>query len=236
VFPAVKTFALLLLTLGLVASCSCDTEQSDVNMSDPRTADPQTTAGAEPASPQTFVFTCEDEYEFVARIEGEKAWVFRPEGTVELPRVPAASGAKYSDGSVTFWTKGQDALLEDGGEMHRACRNDPRRAVWEHAKLNGVDFRAVGNEPGWSLEIAQQSKIVLVTDYGAVRYEFDLPEADTDPERRITRYDARGNGHTLTLVLQARACRDTMSGEEFETTVVVSLDGRELRGCGRPLH
>jgi uncharacterized membrane protein len=102
--------------------------------------------------------------------------------------------------------------------------------------LSGADFRAVGNEPGWIVEIREQSKIVLITDYGTARYEFDLPELSVDAERSITRCDVSSDGHQLTLVLQALPCRDTMSGEAFETNVVVTLDGRELRGCGRPLH
>jgi putative lipoprotein len=182
------------------------------------------------------VFTCDDAYEFVARIEGDRGWLFRPEGTVALPQVPSASGARYSDGSVTFWTKGQEALLDEGGRTHRGCRNHPGRAVWEHAKLGGADFRAVGNEPGWHLEIRQQSRIVLVTDYGASHDEFDLPEPSVDPEARVTRYETARDGLRLTLILRGSPCRDTMSGEAFETAVVVILDGRELRGCGRALH
>jgi uncharacterized membrane protein/membrane-bound inhibitor of C-type lysozyme len=195
--------------------------------------------GLEPAVPspsRTFAFVCDDGYQFVAGIEGAKAWVFRPEGTVDLAQVPSGSGAKYSDNSVTFWTKGQEAVLEDGKNRHRGCRNDPRRAVWEHAKLKGADFRAVGNEPGWNLEILQQSKIVLITDYGTSRYEFQLPEPTVDREARITRYETRQDGHELFILLRGDDCRDTMSDETSETIVVVILDGRELRGCGRALH
>ncbi len=40
---------------------------------------------------------------------------------VRLPHVPAASGAKYSDGTTTFWSKGDQALLERSGETYRDC-------------------------------------------------------------------------------------------------------------------
>ncbi len=43
-------------------------------------------------------------------------------------------------------------------------------------------------------------------------------------------------GHELVSVLAVRRCQDTMSGESFETTVTVVLDGKELRRCGRALH
>ncbi len=182
------------------------------------------------------MFTCADGYEFVARVEGEEAWVFRSEGTDRLDAIRAASGAKYASGALVFWTKGDEALLGSGDELHHECRNDPQRAVWEHAKLNGADFRAVGNEPGWNLEILEQSRIVLVSDYGAVRHEFPLPEPSADQDARTTRYRTRAEGHDLILVLRGEPCQDTMSGESFDTTVLVTLDGRELVGCGRPLH
>ena len=36
-----------------------------------------------------------------------------------LPLVPAASGAKYSDGKVSFWSKGTTAFMEEGGALTR---------------------------------------------------------------------------------------------------------------------
>ena len=38
--------------------------------------------------------------------------------------------------------------------------------VWHEAKLRGVLFRAIGQEPGWLLEITDGSEILLVTGYG----------------------------------------------------------------------
>jgi uncharacterized membrane protein len=186
--------------------------------------------------PKTFVFTCSDGYEFVARLVGEQAWIFTAEATVELRHVSAASGAKYTGEDVVFWSKGALASLDWGDGRHSDCRNDPQRAVWEHAKLDGVDFRAVGNEPGWYLEIREQSRILLVSDYGTSRYEFSLSSPVVDHDAGTTRYDAHAEGHDLVVVLRAAACRDSMSGEGFETEVLLTLDGRSLRGCGRPLH
>ncbi len=39
-------------------------------------------------------------------------------------------------------------------------------SVWHRAKLRGVAFRAIGQEPGWLLEITNGTEILLVTDYG----------------------------------------------------------------------
>lgn len=39
-----------------------------------------------------------------------------PDGTVALPQVESASGARYGDGTTTFWNKGNEALVEVNGE------------------------------------------------------------------------------------------------------------------------
>lgn len=134
--------------------------------------------GAAPTHPaaQTYVYECPDGFGFVVRIEGETAWLFLPRKTLSLPHVASGSGARYSDGTVSYWGKGEEALLEAGDEVHRGCRNDRAKAIWEQAKLDGVDFRAVGNEPGWTLEIRWRERIVFVGDYGRSRYEFPAPE------------------------------------------------------------
>ena len=40
-----------------------------------------------------------------------------PDGTFTLPLVESGSGAKYSDGSTTFWNKGDEAMVEVNGEI-----------------------------------------------------------------------------------------------------------------------
>jgi membrane-bound inhibitor of C-type lysozyme len=187
----------------------------------------------EPAS--TFVYECDDGYGFVARIQGETAWVFLPETTAALPHVTAASGARYSEGSITYWSKGEEALLEAGGAEHTTCTNNRRHAVWEHAKLNGADFRAIGNEPGWLLEIYPR-RIVLVTDYGEHRYEFETPDPVENSEERRTTYEIADGDVRVVVALEGRECRDTMSDETLETAVTVRVNDTTYRGCGRALH
>lgn len=102
---------------------------------------------------KTYVYQCEDGYSFTVRVEGKTAWLFLPERTIHLPQVPAVSGAKYGRDAILFWNKGNRAGLKTDRRMHGNCKNNRVRAIWEHAKLSGVDFRAAGHEPGWYLEI-----------------------------------------------------------------------------------
>jgi uncharacterized membrane protein len=180
----------------------------------------------------TYVFLCDDQAAYTVRATKAKAWIFRSQGTLMLAAVPAETGVKYSDGAFELRIDGEQAQLGESGEALLQCRNDRRRAVWEKAKLDGADFRAVGNEPGWNLEIREGGRILLVADYGATHVERPLPAPVVDQETRTTRWDA----DDLILEVIGRPCTDTMSGESFQSTVVLNWQKQTLRGCGRALH
>ena len=188
--------------------------------------------GTEAPAAATYVFVCDDRSQVVVRVTGDEAWVFRPAGTIRLPAAAGDGEAEFSDGSFSLSIKGEHARLREAGGDLRSCRNDRRRAVWEKSKLDGADFRAVGNEPGWSLEIFAGRRLVLVTDYGESRTELTLDEPSADRQARTTRWEARD----LILEVIGRPCRDSMSGEELESEVRLTWQGRSLRGCGRALH
>jgi len=221
---------IVLCALAAVMGCGGKGEQQEKPGS-------EGTPAAAQDEPQTFVYECDDGSSFVARIEGERIWLFLPGKTIPLPHVQAASGAKYSDGSITFWSKGEEARLEIEGEVPRTCTNNRSKAIWEHAKLGGVDFRAVGNEPGWHLEISSGMKSILfVTEYGEARYEFPYVAPLVDEQAGKTEYRTGSGDHELKIVLECCTCHDSMSGEAFETTVTVTFDDTEYKGCGRALH
>ena len=193
-----------------------------------------TTRGA--AEIQTFVFECPDGFGFVARIEGDKAWLFLPDGTIQLPRANMETGSSYARGSTGFNHEGGKASIDTGAHKHAGCVNNRARAIWEHAKLNGVGFRATGNEPGWYLEITNEQDILLVTDYGNSRYRFDSSAMTSDPHSRTTVYSAHTGTDRLEIVIEGAPCKDTMSGEAFPASVSVRLNDRRISGCGRALH
>ena len=77
---------------------------------------------------------------------------------------------------------------------------------------------------------------MFVTNYGSDRYTFSLPEPISDQASPSTVYKVEEGGHELKIILEGKACADTMSGEQFETTVTVTFYGARLSGCGKPLH
>jgi heat shock protein HslJ/uncharacterized membrane protein len=92
-----------------------------------------------------------------------------------------------------------------------------------------ASFRAVGNEPGWTLDIGA-SRMQLVADYGATRADVPLPAAVRIEGGR--RYEARTEAHAIVVTILDRVCADTMTGMPRPATVEVSFDGRVLKGCG----
>ncbi|MCP3867359.1 MAG: hypothetical protein GY703_04530 [Gammaproteobacteria bacterium] len=182
------------------------------------------------------MFECPDSSSFVARTEGDGVWLFLPGQTVQLPRSRSGSGSRYTDGTITFWSKGEEAMLQTAEISRQNCINNRRRAIWEHAKLNGVDFRAVGNEPGWFLEIRDQESILFVTDYGESEYLFEKPQRPPDSESGQTIYRVLLPDRQLNVLLKGETCRDSMADETYETRVLVQLDETTYMGCGRALH
>ena len=162
-------------------------------------------------------------------------WIFLPADTVLLPRVPSGSGARYSNDKVTFWTKGDEALLDAGDGIDLHCIENRRRSLVEDAKLRGMDFRGTGNEPPWVLEIGYK-ELVLFTGYDRLMYRFPNRGYEDDEAGRQSSWTSSQGGHTLEVILIGRECADSMSGEQFETSVQMTLNGTVWQGCGQALH
>jgi uncharacterized membrane protein len=104
--------------------------------------------------------------------------------------------------------------------------------VWHTAKLRGVEFRAIGQEPGWLLEITNGEEILIVTDYGKERISLPYvkPREDKAARKSVFQIDADTN-----VLIESKPCTDSMSGESFQTTVTATLGDQTYKGCGRAL-
>ena len=185
---------------------------------------------------KAYFYECNEHFSFVAKFEDHKVWLFLPDKSVSLEKKVSASGTLYSDGNLVFWNKGEQSRLEIGRTLYQHCQNNPAKAIWETAKLNGVDFRATGNEPSWILEIKEYSKTVFITGYGKQKFTFKTPHSSVDYFAKKTTYKTRTNEHALEIFLDGKPCNDSMSGEVYETTVFIGMDGLGYHGCGKALH
>ena len=107
--------------------------------------------------------------------------------------------------------------------------------VWHQAKLRGVAFRAIGQEPAWMLEIIDGKDIMLVMDYGQSKVHFSYEEPIDNKLERKTLF-ALKNPVKAELWIYGKPCQDIMSGENFATTVQIHLSDKVLKGCGRALY
>ena len=88
-------------------------------------ARPQRATGLTPAGPATF--DCDGGFGFVMAPTASNAGVSEaidldlPAGRQRLPRVPTASGARYTAGNISVWNKGREAILDLDGHVYR-CR------------------------------------------------------------------------------------------------------------------
>jgi uncharacterized membrane protein len=105
-------------------------------------------------------------------------------------------------------------------------------APWEAARRRGVDYRALGQEPGWFLEIDHSAQLRLVYDYGERAVTASAPEPRADGAR--TTYEVTSPA-AVSVVIERRPCSDVMSGLPFPDSVVVTVSDRELHGCGQQL-
>lgn len=195
---------------------------------------PAAGVGAEldPTSSGTYVYRCEDEYRFTVRVEGDSIRLGRAEGPVTLARVPSPSGASFGTDTLSFWSGGTETLLQTPTRAYLGCRGKRADSPWVVSRLLGNDFRAIGQEPGWMVEIDLDRRMHVLADYGEVEFH-------TPPPRLLSReagtsiYAAATETHSVTVTITEQPCADTMSGDSFPSTATLVLDGQPYDGCGQ---
>ena len=159
-----------------------------------------------------------------------------------------ASEYKLPPGSLETLAASPQITLQEvscGGELWtalgaRLIEIDSNRAL---APWDGVffelardrDFRALGQEPGWQLEIRKGAEMRLTYDYGAGTAVTPAAKVQIDPTSGTRTYHAVTEANDLRVVIVPVPCADSMSGRPFSATVSVTLNGRTLRGCGEEL-
>ena len=94
----------------------------------------------------------------------------------------------------------------------------------DQAVAGSVLYKAVGNEPGWSLTV-RAARMDYVGDYGEVNI------AEPTPPDFRARHGTFRSGK-LQVTISPGPCSDGMSDLVYRQTVRVSADGRTVSGCG----
>lgn len=148
--------------------------------------------------------------------------------TWTLPLARSASGARYADASGNeFWTKSASGRLTIDGEATRDCVQAREPSPWNAAALRGVSFRAVGNEPGWWVEVApgEAPRVRAVLDYGERELSLDMGS-------NAGGFVGEWTGEPVRLAIERTACVDGMSGQRFEARAELQVGTRRYAGCG----
>jgi membrane-bound inhibitor of C-type lysozyme/uncharacterized protein YndB with AHSA1/START domain len=184
-----------------------------------------------------YVWDCDDGTSLAMKnLLREKAVVLDlHEGPRHLPQVVSASGAKYDDGSVSFWTKGDTAMFERKGGAVVNCRENRARSIVADARARGVAYRGQGNEPGWVLEISPPGAIVFNTNYGQERHAFQGATVTGDAASGAEYRAAKGDVQ-IAVTVTLEPCQDDMAGTQFDYSFVVQFGGRTYRGCGNDMR
>lgn len=156
---------------------------------------------------------------------------FAPQSRIAR-RVPSASGAKFEGSDLLVWTKGAEAIVDVDGQSFRNCVRVLSPPPADSALTPA--FRALGQEPGWSLTIFPD-RLWFVGNYGRRPLAFPLPKPSGDSTSFRTTYQAHTHAHAVRIAVRDTSCSDTMSGEKFPYAVSVTLNDTTYTGCGEPL-
>ncbi|MGM0499465.1 MAG: COG3650 family protein [Bacillota bacterium] len=107
--------------------------------------------------------------------------------------------------------------------------------VWEQAKEEGVHFRAVGNEPGWLVEIRDDKRIKFVNDYGDLEIKAPVDDLWLGPAGEDKIYYVENEAVQFQVIIMKKSYQDTMSDESYPYQVRVVFPNKSYVGGGRLL-
>ena len=98
-------------------------------------------------------------------------------------------------------------------------------------------FTAAGHNPEWQLTIDNSSHAVeLIKGVHSLKFRYPKTGPSFYRDTRTTVYQVPNDEYALSIRVKEQACRDSMTGNSHETTVLVVLDGEGYHGCGDYAH
>ena len=165
-----------------------------------------------------------------ARREGETVHLSFSGRTLALQHVESFAGARFADArGNAFMQLDENAKLILAGDDGRDCTISDRGSPWSDASARGIGFRAVGNEPGWFVEVdkGESPSLHATLDYG----DREVIVAKAQPAG-LGFAGKTSDGTAVVLEIQRTRCQDGMSGEAFEASARLVVGDRSYRGCG----
>jgi len=107
---------------------------------------------------------------------------------------------------------------------------------WQQAKDSGVEFRAVGNDPSWWVEITGESSIKFVNHSGELEIKVPVDDVWLGPEGEDKIYYIENEVIPFQVILMKKEYQDTISGEVYPYQVRVIFPELSYIGGGRMLN
>ena len=242
--PLLRLFVVSLAGLALIAAAGCQRKTAPTGET---AADaPAATAPAPAPTPaadevpagvlRAYVWHCADGQTLVMRnLIREKAIAIDfHDGTRRLDQTASASGARYADSVMVFWTKGSAATLERKGTPAVRCEAAAGRLTAGGRPRARGGLPRARHEPGWTLEVGPASKLSWTTNYGQDRYDFEQAEAATAPDGANV-YTAQKDTVSIKASIKAERCVDD-GDVTYDHVVTVESGGQTYHGCGTRLN
>lgn len=169
----------------------------------------------------------------ITAVDGETLRLWSLHGAWRLPQAVVASGARYQDGEISFWNRGEQALVETPrGQLK--CELADSRDASTRKDHPGVMFRGQGNEPGWSVALANDTPtLTMELNYGqeSVQQPYMVSVMDNEAGRVVI--ENADVEPFFRVRIEAGACFDDMSGKPFPARVTLTYGGEQYSGCGQ---
>lgn len=224
-------------TRRIVLAAACLAVLLTAGCATPRHPSAKPGSGVTAAAP-TFVLACNNGRRMTVLLHAERAYLFLGGRMLVLARQGQApnGGKTFGNGQTVLILYHDRARFESGGTALARCTNQPGEAAVERMRLAGVDFRAVGRDPGWILSIRDHHSIELLSDGGTRDYTFPYVPPTSDSTDGVKRYRTAVPGHRLGIAIRPGGCAPESGLGASGNPVVLTLDGHTLHGCGTALH
>lgn len=230
---AVVTAGMMVVIGGCAATPSTETSAANQATQDNRA--PFFPSSLFPGSAQRFdAWHCEPARQhLVTATNANDLRLWSLHGAWRLPQAVVASGARYQDGEISFWNRGEKALVETPrGQLQ--CTLAEHRDALTRTERPGVMFFGRGNEPGWSVALANETPtLTMELNYGeeSVQQPYMVSVMDNEAGRVVL--ENADVTPFFRVRIEAGACFDSMSGKPFPARVTLTYHGEQYSGCGQ---
>ena len=185
-----------------------------------------------PQDGNVLVYYCQNLSIATVRVLPKRVEIETATRKATLVETAPPSAVRYTDGVVTLSGLGEHVRVEEPGAVY-FCQSMPAEVPWQEARFRGIEFRAAGDDPQWSLEIDSGVSVQFATGLGAARTVTKFPPAELTGTDSRTTLTAVSGPLSLAVLVERRVCN--LAGSTMTLAVTVTLNGKTYRGCGRPL-